>query len=986
MLSINVNDVITVLQSCKPQIIALVVCLLLAIVVTVACLKVKKPLRKLVRKEAWIAFLVAVVVIVNIIICGPMNTMVALATGAGSISDESIEQSEELCTDIAEEGMVLLKNEGDVLPLENGKNINVFGWSSTNPLYGGTGSGSMSAEYKTVTVLDSLRDAGFNVNEDLVNFYTEYSDVRPTVGMFGQDWTVKEPSMDDYDAAGIFESAKEFSDTAVVVIARSGGEGADLPRSISSDDTFTEGGGFGSTGVRYSENADDIDASKHYLELSNRETQMLERVAADYANVVVVINSANTMELGFLDEYDSIKAAIWTAGPGQTGFTALGEILAGTVNPSGKTVDTFVKDLTATPNYNNFGNFFYDNMDEHAYISVNFMTGAEEKAIPSFVNYVEGIYVGYKFYETAYAEAEAGNMEFDYDAMVQYPFGYGLSYTTFTQEMGEITETDGVISFDVTVTNTGDVAGKDVVEVYYNPPYTNGGIEKSAVNLVAFDKTEILEPGASETVIVSFKAEDMASYDEDGKGCYVLEAGDYAISINADSHTVIDFKNYTVASDVVYDESNPRSTDDVAATNEFDGIEGDAIYLSREDGFANYAEATAAPASYSMAAEDKANFINNANYNPEDYNNADDVMPTTGANNGLTLTDMRGLAYDDEKWDALLDQLTVADMDTLIAYGGYSTSAISSVGKPQTTDCDGPASINNNFTGKASIGFPAATMIAATWNVDLANAFGQAIGKMADEMDVSGWYAPAMNIHRSAFAGRNFEYYSEDGLMSGKMAASAVAGAEEYGVYSYMKHFALNDQETNRCGMLCTWSNEQAIREIYLKPFELAVKEGGADAVMSSFNYVGTTWAGAFYPLQTAVLRGEWGFRGFVLTDYYGVYGYMDADQAIRGGTDMCLAPMDTETNHLTDQTSATSILAARNSAHNVLYTVANSRACAAEQGGIENWQLILIVVDVIGIALVALLEVLSIKKYKKDLAAQPVAAAGKETPKAGTQ
>lgn len=982
MLSINMNDVITVLQSCKPQIIALVVCLLLAIIATVACLKMKKPLRKLIRKEAWIAFLAAVVIIANVIVCGPMNTMVALATGSGSISEESIAESEELCTDIAEEGMVLLKNEGNALPLESGKNINVFGWSSTNPLYGGTGSGSMSAEYETVTVLDSLRDAGFQVNEDLVNFYTEYSATRPTVGMWGQDWTVKEPSMDDYNAAGIFESAKEFSDTAVVVIARSGGEGADLPTSISSEDTFVEGGGFGSTGVRYSENADDIDTSKHYLELSNREIQMLDRVTADYANVVVVINSANTMELGFLDEYDSIKAAIWTAGPGQTGFTALGEILAGTVNPSGKTVDTFVKDLTATPNYNNFGNFLYDNMDEHAYTALDFITGNETTTIPSFVNYVEGIYVGYKFYETAYAEAEAGNMEFDYDATVQYPFGYGLSYTDFTQEMGEITETDGIISFDVTVTNTGDVAGKDVVEVYYNPPYTNGGIEKSAVNLVAFDKTEVLEPGASETVTISFAAEDMASFDESGRGCYVLEAGDYEISINADAHTVIDSQTYHLAGDVVYDESNPRSTDDVAATSSFEDASGEFTVLSRADGFANYAEATAAPTSYSMSDERKAAFINNANYDPEDYNNADDVMPTTGADNGLTLADLRGLAYDDEKWALLLDQLTVADMDTLIAYGGYSTSKIDSVGKPQTTDCDGPASINNNFTGKASIGFPAATMIAATWNVDLANAFGQAIGKMADEMDVSGWYAPAMNIHRSAFAGRNFEYYSEDGLMSGKMASAAIAGAEEYGVYSYMKHFALNDQETNRCGMLCTWATEQTIREIYLKPFELAVKEGGADAVMSSFNYVGTTWAGAYYPLQNTVLRDEWGFRGFVLTDYYGVYGYMNSDQAIRGGTDMCLAPMDTETNHLKDTTSATSIIAARNSAHNILYTVANSRACASEQGGLENWQIILIVVDVIGIALVACLELLTIKRYKKDLAAQPVVAASEETPK----
>lgn len=969
MLSINMNDVITVLNSCRSQLIALAVCLVLAIIVTIAVLKVPKAARKLIRKEAWIAFLLAVIVIVNLIIIGPMNNMVALATGAGSISGESIREAEALCAEIAEEGMVLLKNENGALPLADSASINVFGWSSTNPLYGGTGSGSMSAEYETVTILDSLRAAGFTVNEDLAKFYTDYSAVRPTVGMWGQDWTVCEPSMDDYNAAGIFESAKEFSDTAVVVIARSGGEGADLPTSIDgSVDTFVEGGGFGSTGVRYSANADDIDPSKHYLELSNRERQMLERVTADYTKVVVVINSANTMELGFLDEYSSIQAAIWTAGPGQTGFTALGEILAGTVNPSGKTVDTFVKDLTATPVYNNIGNFLYDNMEEHAYTTVDWISQQEVTTIPSFVNYVEGIYVGYKFYETAYAEAQAGHMSFDYDGTVQYPFGYGLSYTSFTQEMGTISESDGTISFDVTVTNTGDVAGKDVVQVYYNPPYTNGGIEKAAANLVAFDKTGLLEPGASEVVTISFKAEDMASYDEKNAGCYVLEKGDYAISINQDAHTVISAQTYSVASDVVYNESNPRSTDADAATNEFDGIEGDATYLSRADGFANYAQATAAPASFSIPEEDKANFINNANYDPANYNNADDAMPTTGANNGLALTDLRGASYDDPQWDALLDQLTIGDMDSLVAYGGYSTAAASSVGKPGTVDCDGPASINNNFTGKASIGFPAATMIAATWNVDLAHAFGASIGKMADEMNVSGWYAPAMNIHRSAFAGRNFEYYSEDGVISGKMAANAVAGAETYGVYSYIKHFALNDQETNRCNMLCTWSTEQAIREIYLKPFELAVKEGGADAVMSSFNYIGVTWAGAFAPLQQNVLRGEWGFRGFVLTDYFGVYGYMNSDQGIRGGTDVCLSPMDTETNHLRDKESATGVAAARNAAHNILYTVANSRACDPEvmKGGLENWQIILIVVDVIGALLIVGLELLSIRKYKK--------------------
>lgn len=982
MLAINIDDVVTVINSCMSQIIALGVCLALAIIVTIAVFKMKKAERKLVRKEAWIAFLLAVIVIVNSIIMGPMNTMIRLATGSGSISEESMQASTELCEDIAEEGMVLLRNENNTLPLENGKAINVFGWSSTNPVYGGTGSGSMSEEFKKETLIDSLKDAGFSVNQEIVDFYTNYSAVRPTVGMWGQDWTVTEPSMDDYAAAGIFESAKKFSDTAVIVIARCGGEGADLPTSIdAAADTFTEGGAFGSSGVRFSANPDDVDPAKHYLELSNREKQMIDQVTKDYSNVIVVINASNTMELGWVEEYDSIQSVIWTAGAGQTGFKALGEILAGTVNPSGRTVDTFVRDLTATPYYNNIGNFIYDNMDDLAYTTNNWMTGQEETTIPSFVNYAEGIYVGYKFYETAYAEAQAGNMEFDYDAIVQYPFGYGLSYTGFSQEMGQITENNGILSIDVTVTNTGAVEGKDVVQVYFNPPYTNGGIEKAAANLVAFAKTDMLNPGASQTLTVSFSVEDMASYDSTGKGGYVLEQGDYIVSINENAHTVIDSQVYTVASTVKYDETNPRSTDEIAATNQFAGDDGDFTKLSRADGFANYDEATKAPASLSISDKDKAEFINNGNYVVEEHNNDADVMPTTGAKNGLTLTQLRGLDYDDPQWDVLLDQLTVSDMDTLIAFGGYSTSEIKSVGKPATVDCDGPASINNNFTGKSSIGFPAAVMIAATWNEDLAKRFGECIGRMADEMDVSGWYAPAMNIHRSAFAGRNFEYYSEDGLVSGKMAAAAVRGAAEYGVYAYMKHFALNDQETNRCGMLCTWADEQTIREIYLKPFELCVKEGNATAVMSSFNYVGTTWAGAHKGLQTNVLRNEWGFDGFVLTDYYGVYGYMDADQAIRGGTDMCLAPMDTETNHLTDTTSATSIIAARNSAHNVLYTVANSRACSTEMKELENWQKILVAIDVIGAVLIVLLEVLAIKKFKKMKAEEP-----QEAPKATTE
>lgn len=957
MLAINMDDVMNVLNACKPYLIALGVALVVALVVTIACFKVKKSARKLIRKEAWIAFLLAAVVIVNMICFIPMSSMISLATGNGTITEETSGKASELCEEIAEEGIVLLKNE-NMLPLAEESNLNVFGWASTNPCYGGTGSGSLSDAYETTSLLQGLEDAGFKLNTELSDFYTDYRADRPEVGMFAQDWTLPEPTADSYSDAMI-ANAKEFSDTALVVITRVGGEGADLPTDVSKV-TYTDN----------SEDYKDFEPGEHYLQLDQTEKDMLDLVTSNFDNVVVVYNGANAMELGFLNEYSQIKGAIWCPGTGQSGFEALGKVVAGAVNPSGKTIDTFVYDLTTTPTYNNAGSFIYDNMDDYKYTTNNFMTGAEETTIPSFVNYTEGIYVGYRFFETAASEGLI-----NYDETVMYPFGYGLSYTDFEQEMGDITVADGQISFDVTVKNTGNVAGKDVVEVYYNPPYTNGGIEKATANLVEFAKSSTLEPGASEVITITFSEEDMASYDAKGAGCYVLEAGDYAISINSDSHNVIASDKVTVDETVVYDENNARSTDKTAAVNQFDYAAGDVTYLSRADGFANYADATAAPASFSMSDEAKETFLNNANYNPEDYNNDSDEMPTTGAKNDLTLADMRGLDYDDAKWDELLDQLTIADMDTMIALGGYQTSAASSVGKVMTIDCDGPASINNNFTGTGSIGFPSAVMIASTWNKDLATAFGESIGQMADEMGVSGWYAPAMNIHRTAFAGRNFEYYSEDGVLSGQMAANAVIGAEKYGVYAYIKHFALNDQETNRCGMLCTWANEQSIREVYLKPFEMAVKDGGAKAVMSSFNYIGTRWAGGTHELQTTVLRDEWGFRGFVLTDYFGVYGYMDSDMGIRGGTDCMLVAYDTETNHVTDTKSATSVKAMRQSAKNIMYTVVNSRAYDPEnlETGLKNWQVMAIIIDVVIGLLIVFLEFLAIRSFKKAKAEEPV-------------
>lgn len=748
-------------------------------------------------------------------------------------------------------------------------------------------------------------------------------------------------------------------------------------------------------GITYNNNSKDYEDFKdgeHFLQLSQTERDMIDLVTKNFKKVTLVYNGANAFQFDFLSQYPQIKSVLWCPPAGQTGFSALGEVLAGDVNPSGKTSDTFAKDLTKTAVFNNTdgtaagnassvgtnGKFTYDNADDLTASYMGF-SGDKVTVTPTFVNYVEGIYVGYKFYETA---ADEGLI--NYDDTVMFPFGYGLSYTTFKQEMGKVSYKNGKISFDVTVTNTGDKAGKDVVEVYYNPPYTDGGIEKASKNLVAFEKTKKLEPGASQTVKIEFDDDDMASYDQKDAKAYVLEQGDYDISIQSDSHHVIDHQKVTVKDAVTYDsDSNTHNGDAVAATNEFDYAAGDVTYLSRAGHFANYAKATAAPTNFSMSDEAKAEFTNNSNYDPKKYDNDSDEMPTTGAKNGLKLYQMYGKDYDDADWDKLLDQLTFDDMDDLIANGGYGTPAVKSVGKIQLTDADGPASLNNNFTGVGSIGFPASTAFACTWNRDLAKQFGEMIGDMAHDMHVAGWYAPAMNIHRSAFSGRTFEYFSEDSLLSGAMASNEIAGAKSKGVYSFMKHFALNDQETNRTNMVCTWANEQSIRETYLKPFEMSVKEGGAQAVMSSFNYIGNTYAGADSALLQTVLRGEWGFKGFVLTDYFGGYGYQNADQEVRAGNDSMLATTKI-TNHITDK-SATSVKAMRQAAHNILYTAANSWQYANGEPKVATpiWKTAMYVAWGVTAVLVIGLEIVAIKRYlnrKKavatvESAAEPVAA-----------
>ena len=948
MISVEMEDVLAVLQLCKPYIIGIIAALVIGIVIMIACRRMSRDKRFLIRGEAAIAMVLAVVVCVNMICFGPMSTLIGLATGNGTLSDETNEEAAEVAEEIMEDGIVLLKNES-LLPLNETKKLNIFGWESINPAYGGAGSGGINDLYDIVSLNQGLENAGFSINQKLVDFYNNYGADDPEMSIQKQSWTLPEPPVDTYSDE-LIKSAKEYSDVAVVVLSRKAGEGHnDIPMDVKK--------------AAYDNNSDEYDdfpEGEHYLQLSQTERDMVDMVCSNFDNVIVIYNGANQFELGFADEYPQIKSVVWCPGTGNVGFNALGKVFSGEVNPSGKTPDTFIYDMTTAPWWDNAEKTEYTNLADMAVEGMN--AGTAQVYAPAFTNYVEGIYVGYKYYETA---AQEGAI--DYDKTVQYPFGYGLSYTKFEQKMGELEEKDGQISVDVEVTNTGDVAGKDVVEVYYNPPYTNGGIEKSSANLIEFAKTDLLQPGKSQIVTVTFSIEDMASYDENNAKAYVLEKGDYVISINSDSHTVLDQKTYTADADVVYKGENKRASDDTAAGNVFEDAKGDITYLSRADHFANYEEATAAPASAELSEPYVSEYHLNSNFDKTTYLNDEDVMPTTGADNGLTLEDMRDADYDDPRWEKLLDQLSVDEMANMIAMAGYQTAAMDSVGKVATLDFDGPAAINNNFTGVGSIGFPIEVVIASTWNKELAQTWGECMGKISQEMGAEGWYAPGMNTHRTAFGARNYEYFSEDGVLAGNMGAKAVEGARKYGVYSYIKHFAMYEGNAK---MVSVWSNEQAIREIYLKPFEISVKQGGANAVMVSWSFLGDKWTGECSNLMNTVLRDEWGFRGMALTDFFrnNGHGFMNADAALANGVDVMLSTFNGEENNVANPEHPTSVLQMRNACKNVMYTVVSSWAYDGEheETGMENWKKAGIGIDTVIALFMAGMEVLVIRGYKK--------------------
>lgn len=823
---------------------------------------------------------------------------------------KTTEQAMALTEKIEGEGAVLLENKNEVLPLQNQK-VNVFGYASRNVVYGGTGSGG-GKEDNNVDLQQGLKNAGFQVNDQLTTFYDDRYVPREKVNihkLVGGDFNIHEPKASEYSES-LLTSAKEFSDTALVVFSRNSGEGADITNEMK--------GYAGGT------------AGKHYLELSDDEAATLDLVKENFDKVVVILNSSFPMELGFLDD-EKIAGALWIGGPGSVGFNAVGEILAGEINPSGRLVDTYAYDETSAPSFNNIGEFPYSN-SEFDY--------EKDTWHYKYVNYAESIYVGYRYYETRYIDNQTGKMdEAAYEKAVQYPFGYGLSYTNFKQEITNFKVDGNEAKMTVKVTNTGEKAGKDVVQLYYTPPYTIGGIEKSHVVLSGFAKTQELAPNQSEEVNLSFDVENMASYDEKQNKAYVLEKGNYEIKLMNNSHDVIDSKNYEVAKDIVFDQENKRESDELSATNQFEDAKGDVQYLSRWNWEETMPKEMAQPkeASKELLKALKDQSVNEGKADPIKFEKY-----------GLELYDLKGVDYDDPKWDQLLEQLSVKDMENLITYGGFQTPAINSVKKPATIDADGPAGINHLVSQAHGNQYTSEVVVASTWNTELVEEMGAALGKEAKASNITGLYLPGVNIHRSPFGGRNFEYYSEDALLSGKIGSSLSKGAMDQGSYVFMKHFAMYDQETRRYEFptgAATWSTEQAMREVFLKPFEIAVKDSGITGIMSSYNRIGPKWVGESEALLQNVLRDEWGFRGTVISDFYKPQ-YMNVDQGLSAGNDLVLYLLPTKLNNVTTDTDWGQ-QNMRKASHNILYTVVNSHAYEVAETNVPNWIYLLVTINI---------------------------------------
>lgn len=751
------------------------------------------------------------------------------AVGVFAVSDKIAVNTKEEAVRIAEElqaeGTVLIENKDNFLPLKN-KKVNVFGIRSYLPNLGGGGSGSIETS-EAVDLFAGLTAAGIEYNLSVYDTYKNYiaeksssSIDNPLVNMIVGLLGSSVPEL-SVDAID-FYSAKSYSDTAIVTFGRAGSEMSDL-------------------------SADDI-------RLSDEERELLSTVCREFSNVIVIMNSSNIFEMDWINEYAGIKAVLLTWLPGEVGLESVAKIISGDVNPSGKLPDTIAYTIDDYPTTPNFGSFKYSNT-----------------LVKSFVNYAEDIYLGYRYFETFAPEK------------VMYPFGYGLSYTEFEWKTAGYSDSGDNISVKVNVTNTGDRAGKDVVEVYFSAPYTKGGIEKSAIELAGYAKTKELAPGESETVTVTFAKRDMSSYDEN-REAYILEKGTYEIKIGHTCRDFEDIKQCSIAADKIY------KTDDVTGTeikNLFGEIRGDFPLLSR----AGDETMPLAPTNYVAPDE-----VLNCDVRPDAI---EGEVPKTGVVYESGVIKLADVYADESLWDAYLDQFTLQEMIDLICGSGYKTVAVERLGLPGTVDNDGPGAVKGEgglVYNDAGLGFPCETVIAATWNDSLAEEYGEIMGQQAAELGVHVWYAPGCNLHRHPCGGRNFEYFSEDPLLSGKMAAAVVRGVQSKGIIPTVKHFVCDEQETNKLSYgIFTWLSEQALRELYLRPFEIAVKEGGAKGIMTAYNRIGAHWCSGYKTLVTDLLCTEWGFDGFIVTDAYINFtgnGYMDPVLAIYAGNDALLTSL----------------------------------------------------------------------------------------------
>lgn len=861
-------------------------------------------------------------------------------------SYDALLASADMSGQIGNEGEVLLKNINGTLPIVKKSNVTPFGRRYVDPVYGGTGSGKVDASKDYVVTAEEALNEYFSVNKNVEN-KLKNSTVQKLSGekVQGQDtegYRGSDERIHNYPVSIYSGLESSCSGTAgIVFIGRSGGEGSDQFR----DHT---------TGY--------YDGTKHHLALTTAEKEMLQFAKINCSKVIVIINSPNAMELSELKDDNGIGAILWIGSAGARGQESMAKILSGEVNPSGKTVNIWTADFISDPTFVNFGagDSAFKNLD---------LTGKPTNYVSNFIEYEEGIYVGYRYYETRCVvdnKFSVFGQEKSYNEAVVYPFGYGLNYEDdkITQELSSVNYSGGNITISGKIDNKSSRDVKEVVQIYYSSPYNSGSkIEKSEKTLVAFDKIDV-KAGRTENFIVKFKDEELASYDykgyySQGKGSYVLENGSYNIYLGKDSHDSWGSKSINVPTTLVYADSavggvravGKRSTDVKVAANLFDDI-NDYVdsnmmtVMSRAD--FNGTKPIAPVSKDATEAIKKGVNGYDVNSDPISGDQKGSILykaedPVSNAKNGTVLSSLRGLEYDDPLWDDLLDNINYSaeELSGFISYGSYRTGPLKEIEKVVTADRDGPVGLtaggSNALVASTWMSTP---IVAATWNTSLAYNMGACIGQEALNHDVHGWYAPGVNLHRSPFAGRNFEYFSEDPLISGKMGAGVISGAQQNGLYTYVKHFALNEQETNRITST-TWVDEQTMREIYFKAFEICVKEAeyeltyydgatnaqktitrkACTALMTGMNSIGAKFCGNSYALVTELLRNEWGFVGMVVTDMALPNEYKSLEEAYRVGNDVWMYMFQTKMDFATP----TAKWAARNAVHNVCYTVVNS-------------------------------------------------------------